>query len=192
MTTADRVTTLLNTWRDPAAREELFALIHPELRRIAAVRLRRERSGHTLQPTALVSEAFLKLVHAEAITWSNRAHFFAVASDAMRKILVDHARKRVAAKRPQMSGQSVNSDDFGSTDSFEQLIQINELLDRLKARNERVSEVFQLHYFGGMTFDEIGEIVGISSRVAKRDWKLARGWLYAALSGTKASDESGG
>jgi len=176
------ITALLVRWRDPAAREQLFSVIYPELRRIAAARMRRERSGHTLQPTALVNEAFLLLVKQDAISWQSRAHFLAIASEAMRRILVDHARRRLAKKRAMEAQKSnVDPEQIRTRDRFDEIIAINDLLDDLHSRNARVAGVFNLRYFGGLTFEEVGEVLSVTARTAKRDWQIARAWLFAAM-----------
>src|SRR5258707_11764301 len=176
------VTTLLSQWQEPLARERLFAIIYPDLKRIAEMRMRRERAGHTLQPTALVSEVFLHLVRNENVNWRNRAHFLAIASEAMRRILVDCARSRRAQKRG--SGQVPIVLDFeqvGGTHELDQIVEVDILLSELAAQDARAAKVVELRYFGGLTFEEAGEILGVNERTVKRDWQMARAWLFNAL-----------
>jgi RNA polymerase sigma factor (TIGR02999 family) len=176
------VTELLRDWRNPAARDRLIALIYPELRRIAALRMRCERSGHTLQPTALVSEVFLHLAAAEQMDWRNRAHFVAVVSENMRRILVDYARRRLSRKRGGGAVlQPVDAQNVTAPDFFHQCVEIDDLLNELEKGNSRVASVFKLHFFVGLTFEQIAEALAIHPRTAKRDFSIARAWLYTAL-----------
>jgi RNA polymerase sigma factor (TIGR02999 family) len=189
---AGEVTALLRDWHNPSARERLTALIYPELRRMAAVRMRWERSGHTLQPTALVSEVFLQLAGSHGLSWENRAHFFAFVSDAMRRILVDYARRRLSQKRGSGAAPGpIDSDQISAPDCFHQWVEIDDLLDELERRNSRVATVFKLHYFVGLTFDQVGQMLSINPRTAKRDCNVARGWLYAALQQNKVQHHGG-
>ena len=176
----DDTTSLLRRWRDPAAREQLFGLIYPELRRIAAANLRRERAGHTLQPTELVNEAFMRLVRLNAIDWQDRVHFLSTAARGMKQVLLDHARRRNAMRRGTGTVQ-LSPNDLAQTDPFDQLIEIDMLLAKLALRNPRVVETFELHYFGGLTFDQIGAALNVDARTAKRDWQLVQRWLREAL-----------
>jgi len=180
MTTPETTTELLGRWREPAAREQLFEIVYPELRRLAMARLRGERTGHTLQPSDLVNEAFFRLVRQNAVSWQGRAHFLAIAARAMKRILIDHARRR-RARRHGGGLRVVPLEDPPSTDSFDQLVEIDALLERLTLRKRRVAETFDLHYFGGLTFDQIGQVLEIDPRTAKRDWEFALVWLAAEL-----------
>ncbi len=178
---ADEIGDLLTRWREPGARESLFALLYPELHRAAEARMRRERPDHTLQPTALVNEVFLQLVRQEGIRWQSRAHFMAIASEAMRRILVDHARARSAQRRQGGTRIPLEPEVFSAGEDFSQLLELDDLLNRLAARDPRLARVVELRYFGGLTFQEVAEILGTSERTAKRDWQMARAWLSVAL-----------
>ncbi len=164
------------------AEPQLLALLYDDLRRLAASYLRRERPDHTLQPTALVHEAYLRLVDQPEQNWQNRAHFLGISAHIMRQILVDHARKRYAAKRggreqPLTLDESV----LPGTQRPEELIALNEALVRLEAFDKRQSQVVELRFFGGMTEEEISHVLGISVRTIKRDWNVARAWLYTEM-----------
>jgi RNA polymerase sigma-70 factor, ECF subfamily len=167
---------------DLAAESDLIPLIYDQLRVIARNQMGRERPDHTLQPTVLVHEAFLQLVGNSQIDWCNRAHFFALASRVMRRILVDHARAARAQKRPG-ARQKVELESAlvfveGQHADF---LALNEALERLERWDSRQSRVVEMHFFGGLSFEEIAEVLGISDRTAKRDWTMARAWLYREL-----------
>ncbi len=169
---------------DPEAMDRLFPVVYDELRRRAAAYLRRERPDHTLQPTALAHEAYLKLAGAERLRVADRAHFMALAARAMRAILVDHARRRGAQKRgggcrPVVLDEAmvVAGPDAGAFDDLDRA------LTDLARRSERQARVVELRYFGGLTVDEIAEVLGTSSVTVKRDWTTARAWLYRELAG---------
>ncbi len=180
----DEVTELLNRWTDPGARELLFAAIYPELKRVAEMRMRRERPDHTLQATALVSEVFLRLVKHDGVNWKSRAHFLAVASQAMRRILVDHARARVKLKRTGSAARvDIDTAALGSDDDFGMILEIDDLLRELARKDPRAARVVEMRYFGGLTFDEVAEILEVTPRTAKRDWQIARAWLFTAMGG---------
>lgn len=155
--------------------------IYDDLRRIASRYLRGERQNHTLQTTALVHESYLRLVNQHQVRWRNRNHFFAVASQIMQRILVDHARSRLAEKR---GGDSrvfqLDAATIGG-ESDELHLALNEALDRLKALDPRQCRVVVMRFYGGMTEDEIADTLGVSSRTVKRDWESARIWLYSEL-----------
>jgi RNA polymerase sigma factor (TIGR02999 family) len=184
------VTRLLVQWSDgdEAALEELTSLLYRELRSMAQRHLRRERSNHTIQRTALVHEAFVRLINQQSVDWRSRGHFFALASTLMRRILVDHARARLSSKRG--GGQAVESleemDDEGtvdeSADSDENITAIDGALTRLAAVDDRQVQIVQMRYFGGLTIEETAQALGISEATVKREWTLARAWLKRELS----------
>ena len=167
--------------RDVEAR--LAPLVYSELRRAAARHMRRERPGHTLQATALVNEAWLRLIGQPNQDWESRAHFFAMASRLMRQVLVDHARRRLAAKRGGLRQQITLHEPMLAT-AYEpiEVLALDQALDRFTSIDARGSRVLELHFFGGLSFDEIGRILHISTRTVKRDWSLARVWLHDELS----------
>ncbi|MCG8403980.1 MAG: sigma-70 family RNA polymerase sigma factor [Phycisphaerales bacterium] len=160
---------------------ELLPLVYQELRRVAAGYLRRERAGHTLQPTALVHEAYVKLVNQKEADWKNRAHFLAVAAEAMQRILIDHARKHRAAKRgaDRQVTLDVDSDVAFKTDV--DLLALDEALKKLGKLNERQSRVVELRFFGGMSVEEVAHVLAVSPRTVKGDWRFARAWLQREL-----------
>jgi RNA polymerase sigma-70 factor, ECF subfamily len=179
---AGDVTELLLAWRkgDAAAEAKLVPLVYAELRRRAAAYLRGERAEHTLVATALVHEAYLRLVGQRA-GFDNRAHFFAMAAQMMRRVLVDHARARAAAKRPQPELQIGLDDVAVAAPSGLGLIELDEALAALAARDARQARIVELRYFGGLTAEEVAESLGISLTTVKREWTVARAWLYAHL-----------
>jgi RNA polymerase sigma-70 factor, ECF subfamily len=181
---SSEVTELLRQWTDGRqdALDRLIPQIYGELRRLAASYLRRERADHTLQPTALVNEAFLKLVDQRAVRWQNRAHFFGIAAQAMRRILVDHARARVAGKRgagerPLPLDEAVVFADMPSAD----ILALDEALTRLATFDPQQSRVVELRFFGGLTMEETAEVLRISPATVGREWTMAKAWLYAEL-----------
>jgi len=165
------------------AAEELVPLVYDELRRIAGARLRRERPQHTLQATALVHEAYIKLAGQPDAKWENRAQFFAVASQVMRRILVDYARIQLRRRRGGRP-QRVPLDDvvLVSSDCTEELLTVHESLLKLEKLDPRQSRVVELRYFGGLSVDEIAEVVGVTPRTVARDLNMAKAWLYGDLS----------
>jgi RNA polymerase sigma-70 factor (ECF subfamily) len=178
------ITALLKraTSGDPAAEAELATAVYSELRRIAARFMRSERPEHTLQPTALVHEAYLKLLNQKDVDWQNRAHFYGVAAKTMRHILVDYARKARAAKRVGQLGRiTFNEDLVRSEDPSADLLALNEALERLYELDRRGHTVVTLRFFGGFEMDEIAEMLGVSVRTVKRDWTVARAWLRLHL-----------
>lgn len=179
---AEAVTTLLRLWRegDAEAGKRVMALVYGDLRRLAAYYFRQEAPGHTLQPTALVNELFLKLSCGEPVPWQDRAHFFAVAAQQMRRILIDHARRRRAQKRedPRAPGPQEPS-DFGP--GFENLLAIEEALAKLEALDPRAARVVELRVFGGLKEAEIARALAVSTATVKRDWSFARAWLMSHL-----------
>lgn len=178
------VTELLQLWSDGRkdALDRLLPQIYAELRRLASSYLRRERHDHTLQATALVHEAFLKLVDQRAVRWQNRAHFFGIAAQAMRRILVDHARAHAAGKRGDPARRVSLDEALVLTDMPNvDLLALDEVLTRLAALDPQQSRVVELRFFGGLTMDETAEVLHISPATVGREWTLARAWLYAEL-----------
>jgi RNA polymerase sigma factor (TIGR02999 family) len=181
---ATEVTGLLHAWRagDPQAGEELFARIYDELKRIAAAQLRGERPGHTLQPTAIVNEAFLRLMRQQGIDWRDRAHFFGLASTMMRRVLVDHARARNRRKRRSDETPTALLATSGDTPQAE-LIDLDRALERFAERYPRQTQMVEMRYFAGLEIEEIAACLDLSPATVKRDWQFARAWLVAELSG---------
>ena len=179
------VTQLLERWSrgDESALEELMPLVYDELHRLAGSYLRRERSGHTLQPTALVNEAYLRLTDQRKAHWRNRAQFFGVAAQLMRRILIDHARARHAAKRggPQLSLPSSHADRFGEQPDVD-LLALHDALNRLAELDVQQSQIVELRFFGGLTIEETAEVMHSSHATVEREWKVARAWLRRELS----------
>ena len=167
---------------DQAALERVFPLVYEELRRVAGYQLRGERAGHTLQPTALVNEAYMKLVRSPGVDWRDRAHFVAIAARAMRQVLVDHARKRDAAKRGgAMQQTTLSGVPLGVNMNTDELLALDEALERLDALEPRLRQVVEYKFFGGLTDKETAELLGVTPRTAQRDWVKARAWLYREL-----------
>jgi RNA polymerase sigma factor (TIGR02999 family) len=174
------VTALLKEWGagDPGALERLMPLVYDELRRLAASQLRAERGNHTLQPTALVHEAYLRLVGQRSVSWANRAHFFGIAAQMMRRILVDHARKRQAAKRnPGTVYVDLDASAEGKADRAPELLALDEALTELEKLDPRQARVVELRFFAGLSVEETAEVAGISTATVKREWKTARAFL---------------
>ena len=181
---ADEITRLLAVWRegDRAALDDLFPLIRTELHRLARRHLARERRNHTMQPSSLVQEAFLRLLPGAG--WQNRAHFFAVASQVMRHVLVDHARDRRRVKRGGAAVHiSVDAAVVLSPEQVEQIVAVDLALQRLAKSDERKSQVFEMRFFGGLSVDETAEVLGVAPNTVIRDWSFARAWLRRELSG---------
>lgn len=169
--------------KDPAAVERVFELVHGELRNLAANLLRHERIGHTLQPTALVHEAFLRLADGKEVEWEHRAHFFGVAARAMRQVLVDYARQRGAAKRGG-DLQRVTLDDQleAISESGVDLLELDKALTRLSSEDDRAARIVELRFFGGLTEEETALALNISRRTVQREWWMAKMWLRRELS----------
>ncbi len=166
------------------AEERLIPLVYDELRRIAAMHLRRESPQHTLQPTALVHEAYLRLIRIEQIDWQGRSHFFAVSATLMRRILVDHARAQQAKKRGDGKAiLSLNEALLPAPSRAPEVLALDEALNRLALLDERQAKVVEMRFFAGMTEEEAGSALGVSARTVKRDWRLAKAWLYKELRG---------
>jgi RNA polymerase sigma-70 factor (ECF subfamily) len=179
-----QVTKLLVAWGqgDKAAFEQLVPFVHAELRRIARRQMASERAGHTLQPTALVNEAFLKLIDVREVRWQDRAHFFAMAARVMRRVLVDSARARGYQKRGAGAARvTLDEGRAGTTERAADLIALDEALEALTAIDPRKGQVVELRYFGGLSVEETAEALGISVRTAKRDWTMAKLWLSSEL-----------
>lgn len=181
-----RLTQLLQAWQqgNAPAGEQLVPLVYAELRRIARVKLGAERGGHTLQPTALVHEAWLRLMQQHGADWQNRGQFFAIATQAMRRILVDYARRRQAAKRG--SGEPIESIDelaavLVSPVPDDQLVALDAALERLAAFDPRLARVVELRFFGGLSVEETAEVLDLSATTVKREWAAARLWLFRAI-----------
>ena len=159
-----------------------MSLVYDELRKIAGQYLRKERSDHTLQPTALVHEAYLKLVDISDISWQDRAHFFAVSSNVMRHILVDHARARATGKRGGEAERIALEDAISfSNEPDVDLLALDEALKQLAEFDEQQSRIVELRFFGGLTIEETAHVVGISSATVKREWAMAKSWLFRKL-----------
>ena len=185
MNTATEVTQLLCQWSggDRAALESLMEVVYAELRRLAHSYLRRERPGQTLQSTALVNEAYLRLIDQKNVTWRNRAHFFGIAAHMMRRILVDHARSRQAAKRG--SGISLLALDeavAGSGPRDLNLVVLDQALESLAGIDPQQSRIVELRFFAGLSIDDTAEVLKISPATVKREWAIAKAWLYREMS----------
>jgi RNA polymerase sigma factor (TIGR02999 family) len=178
------VTALLLAWRagDIAAPDRLFPLVYDELRRIAHRQLGRERSDHTLDSTALVHEAYLKLVDQSRAQWADRSQFFAIAARAMRRILVDYARQHLAGKRGgRRERVTLSAETLSLEERADLLVAVDEALDRLRAIDGRASQVVECRFFGGYTEQETAAALGITDRTVRRDWARAKDWLYDSL-----------
>jgi RNA polymerase sigma factor (TIGR02999 family) len=183
-TSSAEITRLLQAWGggDPEALENLTPLVYAELRRMARRSMRRENAGITLQPTALVNEAYLRLVDIAQVRWQDRAHFFAVAAQTMRRILVDAARARAAGKRGG-GALHVNLDESidAMPDRGSQLVALDDALEALARLDLRKAKVIEMRFFGGLTVEETAEVLKISPETVMRDWKMARAWLMREL-----------
>ena len=190
----DEVTRLLEAWSegDSRALDRLLPLVYADLRRIAANQLRSERSDHTLSATAVVHEAYLKLVGQRKVRLEDRAQFFAAAATQMRRILVDHARRRAAAKRggPEMR-VTLDEEIVAGAERDVELLAVDRALDELAQLDERVAKVVELRFFGGLSLDDTALALDISRSTAAREWALARGWLHRRLEGGGAAAFSG-
>lgn len=170
----------------------LIPLIYNELRRLAAHYLRRERPDHTLQPTALVHEAYMRLTKIQKVDWQGRAHFFATAANVMRRILVDHARAARAEKRDGFRNPvSLEEGSVLSSARSSELLALDDALDRLTKLNTRQSRIVELRFFGGLNEEETGSVLGISVRTVKRDWRVAKAWLYNEISASHRGRSKG-
>lgn len=188
----DDVTVLLAQWRQGSADAEqrLMEVVQGELRRLAASYLRRERAGHTLQPTAVVNEAYLRLMPQRKVRWENRAHFFGIAAKMMRRVLVDHARRKRASKREGFAGDPVSlsqvPDPAGGQDI--DVLNLHQALDDLAALDARQADVVELRYFGGLKIEEIAKAIGISPATVKRELTTATVWLRHRMARAERRD----
>ena len=181
------ITQLLAEWSEgnQAALDQLYPLVYNELRRLAHGYLRRERKGHTLQTTALIDEAYLRLVDQKHVHWANRSHFFGISAQIMRRILIDHARRYDYAKRGG-GAQRISLDEAAivAKQRGQTLLMLDEALKSLAKIDPRRSQVVELRYFGGLNNEEIAGVLKISENTVMRDWNMARAWLYQELSGS--------
>lgn len=181
----NQVTQILHDWSggDREAPERLMPLVYDEMRRIARSFISRERQGHTLQPTALVNEAYLRLVDQNSITWQSRAHFYSVAASMMRRVLIDHARTRATEKRGGGAVRlSIEDVQVPVEERAANFVAMDEALERLSQFNERGRKIVEMRFYAGMSEEEIAEVLGVSTRTVLRDWKAARVWLFRELS----------
>lgn len=189
---SENVTQLLLDWSNghQEARDELIPLVYDELRRVASHYLRRERPDHTLQPPALVHEAYLRLVDQTAVRWQSRAHFFGIAANLMRQILVNHALSHNTAKRGG-GARKVSLDEAASLvqEHDVDLVALDEALARLATFDRRQSRIVELRFFGGLTVEETAEVLEISPATVKREWTMAKAWLHCEITGAVTSDQ---
>jgi RNA polymerase sigma factor (TIGR02999 family) len=181
---AQDITQLLLAWGDgdKQALDKLMPFVYEELRKLAGNYMRQQRSDHTLQTTALVNEAYLRLIDSSKVRWQNRTHFFAISAQLMRRVLVDFARAKNANKRGG-DNQKITFDEAlnVSAEKESELIALDEALEALAALDERQSQIVEMRYFGGMTEEEIAVALDVSTRTVRRDWSIARAWLYREL-----------
>ncbi|HJZ80769.1 MAG TPA: sigma-70 family RNA polymerase sigma factor [Pyrinomonadaceae bacterium] len=180
-TSRTEITDQLIAWSrgDAAALERLMPAVYQELRRIADYYLRGEQAGHSLQPTALVHEAYLRLIDQTKVEWHNRAHFFGVAAQMMRRILIDHAKAKQRLKRGGAAPKISLDETVDVThERAAELVALDDALQILSEVDERKSRIVELRYFGGLTVEETAQVLGISDKTVMRDWKLAKAWLY--------------
>ena len=184
------ITQLLAQWREgnQSALDDLYPLVYDELHRLARRYMSRERKGHTLQTTALIHEAYVRLVDQKNVLWANRSHFFAISAQIMRRILIDHARRHQYAKRGGGARQ-VSLEEAATVvpDQSEELLRLDEALKSLAEMDPRRSQVVELRYFGGLNNEEIAGVLHISENTVTRDWNMARAWLYQQLTGSGAN-----
>lgn len=196
---ASDITHLLRAWTggDRAALDQLTPLVYGQLRQLAAHHMRKERPGHLLQTTALVNEAYLRLLSGGAVEWRDRAHFFAVSSRVLRRVLVDAARKRLAVKRGGplahvAQGSDIELDRFPApaTDKPAEICALDAALSSLAQLDARRAQVIELRFFGGLSIEETAEALGVSPQTVMRDWRLARAWLTRELGGSRSPSEN--
>ena len=183
------VSRLLEAWGkgDVAARDRMLPLVYHELRRRAAAYLRRERQDHTLQPTALVHEAFIRLIGQDRVAWQNRDHFFGVAAEMMRRILVDHARNYLASKRPGAAVRVTLDDRIGAAQpQAVEVLLLDQALTELAHIDPRQGEIVQLRYFAGLSEQEVAAALSLSRATVTREWQTARAWLYRSMTKGRA------
>jgi RNA polymerase sigma factor (TIGR02999 family) len=188
----DEITEQLIAWSkgDAAALERLIPVVYQELRRMAGYYLRRENAGHSLQPTALVHEAYLRLIDQRRVEWQNRAHFFGVAAQMMRRILVDHAKAKHRQKRGGTAEPLTLDEQVNFTrERAAELIALDDALKALGEVDVRKSRVVELRYFGGLTVEETARVLDISTQTVTRDWNLAKAWLYQQLNQTDITED---
>ncbi len=181
---AQEVTQLLGDWSggDEGALEKLIPLVQPELHRLAHYYMSRERVGHTLQTTALLNEAYLQLTDKTQPSWQNRTHFMAVAAQLMRRIMVDHARARHALKRGAGAIRvTLDETAWVTEERAEELLALDEALEKLAEFDRRRCEIVEMRYFGGLTVEEIADVLKVHPNTVMRDWRAAKAWLYAEL-----------
>ena len=167
---------------DASAADDLLPLVYQQLRALAASQMATERPGHTLQATALVHEAFMRLAGPREISWQNQAHFYAAAAEAMRRILVDHARRKKRKKRGGSRQRlMLNVLDLAASDNSEEILALDEALHRLETQEPDAANVVRLRFFAGLSVDQTAEALGLSPRTVDRRWKFARAWLYREL-----------
>lgn len=186
------ITQLLSDWRagDTGARDRLIAALYPELHRVAEQMFRSERSNHTLQPTALVNEAWLRLSGAAAVATEDRNHLFAVAAHLMREILIDHARRRARLKRDGGERVTLSGLDIAESSEDIDLVELDGALERLEQIDQVKARIVELRYFGGLSIEETAQSMAQSPATVKRHWQAARIWLFNALAGGPASSAS--
>lgn len=187
---AQNITQLLAEWRDgnQSALDELYPLVYDELHRLARRYMSREKKGHTLQTTALINEAYVRLV-GQKVNWANRSHFFAISAQIMRRILIDHARRQAYLKRGG-GAQQVSLEEAATVtpDQSGELLRLDEALKSLAEMDPRRSQVVELRYFGGLNNEEIAGVLNVSENTVTRDWNMARAWLYQQLTGSGRID----
>lgn len=187
ITQQHNITQLLAEWSDgnQAALDKLYPLVYDELHRLARRYMSRERKGHTLQTTALIHEAYVRLVDQRNVHWANRSHFFAISAQIMRRILIDHARRHAYAKRGG-GAQQVSLEEVAAVapDQGREMVRLDEALKSLAEMDPRRSQVVELRYFGGLNNEEIAGVLHISENTVTRDWNMARAWLYQQLAGS--------
>jgi RNA polymerase sigma-70 factor, ECF subfamily len=184
------ITQLLAEWSDgnQSALDELYPLVYDELHRLARRYMSRERKGHTLQTTALINEAYVRLVDQRNVHWANRSHFFAISAQIMRRILIDHARRHAYAKRGG-GAQQVSLEEAATVtpDQSLELLRLDEALKTLSDMDPRRGQVVELRFFGGLSNEEIAGVLKVSENTVTRDWNMARAWLYQQLTGSGAN-----
>ena len=190
-TVRGEVSALLRAWTDGDARalEQLTPIVYDELRRLARHYMKGERAGHSLQTTALVNEAYLRLVDYKRMQWQNRAHFLAVSAQAMRRILVEHARRRNVKRGAGIAHVSLDEAALVTTDRCGDFVSLDDALNALAERAPRKAKVVELRFFGGLSVEETAEVLHVSSITVMREWKSAKAWLYRELAGPTANGQ---